>query len=944
MVTTRLSVNSNGIQANNNSYHTSISSNARYIAYWSEATNLLPGDTNLAIDIFYYDTVTKKTSRVSVDNNGIQGNGQSVGPSISSDGRYVSYWSEATNLVPGDTNNTRDIFVYDTLTKKNKRVSLSSSGIQGNNHSIAPSLGLDGRYVTYLSYANNLVSGDTNGSADIFFFDSLTNKTTRVSADSNGIQGNADSLYPKISGNGQYITYYSNANNLVPGDTNGVTDIFLYNTISKKTTRINVKSNGIQANAPSFDPSIGENGRYIVYKSLANNLVPGDTNNKFDIFVYDTLTSTTRRASVASNGIQSNGHSHNPSLSGNGTIVVFESEANNLVPGDTNNTRDIFVHNLVTKTTNRISVNSNTAQSNGNSYLPSLSADGSYVGFHSDANNLVSGDTNGSYDTFLTNINFNLSSILTFWASNYSVQENGLPLVPITINRTANISGVATVLVTPDNGSAIAPGDFSNTPITITFASGQTVKTLAIPIVNDRLIEPNEKINLRLSNPTGATLGFTTTAVLTIIENDTATAINQTGTAGVDSLIGLTGNDTLTALKGNDYLTGLGGNDFLTGNEGNDLLDGNTANDSLYGNEGNDTLAGKDGNDLLNAGDGIDNLQGEAGNDTLDGGVGSDSLDGGEGNDDLYGVLGNDFLNGRGGNDSLNAAVGNDTLNGEIGNDSLQGGKDNDILTGYEGNDTLLGGEGNDYLDGYTGNDSLDGGEGNDTLLGGEGNDTLNGWIGNDTLNGGNGNDELSGWLGNNTLDGGKGNDTLNGAENNDLLVGGLGSDRIIGVAGNDTIDGAAENDFLTGGQGNDSLSGGDGSDTLTGYGNVEGELDDLDGGNTGNDLYVLDYNLGLGITSNSDTFESRAVINLNNVSKARIRRMKKTDKIKVKSGNYAFQPSGNNRLLYRILPSSSITTNREFAEDSFEPKATKSVLLATIVNNSWINNSYLIF
>jgi len=575
---------------------------------------------------------------------------------------------------------------------------------------------------------------------------------------------------------------------------------------------------------------------------------------------------------------------------------------------------------------------------------------------------------------------------LAFSNANYQVNEEGNPIGKgITINRTAGSNGVLGVVLQLSNGTAIAPIDYNNSSISISFATGETSKTVPIPIVNDRVIELNENINLTLSNATGgATLGTQKTAKLTIVDNDSANGLNQTGTLGHDSIRGSIGNDSLYGNEGHDSLDGSTGNDSLYGNEGHDSLDGSTGNDSLYGNEDNDALKGSTGNDSLEGGDGSDNLQGETGNDSLDGGDGPDSLDGGDGPDSLDGSTGNDALNGRIGNDFLDGGTGIDFLDGGLGNDSLNGGTDNDTLTGGEGNDTLDGWTGNDTLDGATGNDSLDGGEGNDTLNGwtgndtligrtgndslngwtgndtligregndtldgGEGNDTLNGWTGNDSLTGGTGDDELSGWDGNNSLDGGSGNDTLNGWTNNDFLTGGIGNDNIRGLAGNDTIDGALQNDLLTGGQGNDSLIGGDGNDTLTGYGNVEGELDELDGGNTGNDMYVLDYDLGSSLmakTNNSytDNFESKAIINLAKISQAKIKRMKKTDKIKVKSGNYSFQQSGNHRRLYRILPSST-TTQGEFLDNSFSTKGPQEVLLATILNNNWVNSSYLLY
>jgi Tol biopolymer transport system component len=190
----------------------------------------------------------------------------------------------------------------------------------------------------------------------------------------------------------------------VSGDTNGVDDIFVKDLQTGTTKLISVASDGTQGNSYSDNPSISADGRYVAFDSLAHNLVSGDTNDRGDIFVKDLQTGTTKRISVASDGTQGNNYSGNASISADGHYVAFESEATNLVSGDTNRARDIFVKDLQTGTTKRISVASDGTQGNYSFYNASISADGRYVAFESGASNLVSGDTNGVYDIFVKDL------------------------------------------------------------------------------------------------------------------------------------------------------------------------------------------------------------------------------------------------------------------------------------------------------------------------------------------------------------------------------------------------------------------------------------------------------------------------------------------------------------------------------------------------------------
>jgi len=596
MTTIRVSVSNNGTQGNNASSIPSISGDGRYIAYQSYASNLVSGDTNGLHDIFLYDTVLGATKRVSVSSNGIQSNSDSYSPSISGNGNIVAYWSDASNLVSGDTNGLYDVFLYDTVLGATKRVSVSSNGAQANAHSEYPSISGDGRYVVYQSEADNLVDGDTNGLHDVFLYDTVLGTTKRVSVSSNGTQGNSYSFSASISGDGRYVAYQSEADNLVDGDINRVSDVFVYDTVLGTTKRVSVSSNGTQANDQSYYPSISGDGRYVAYNSYADNLVGGDTNNVSDVFIYDSVTGATKRVSVSSNGTQANHQSYVSSISGDGRYVAYNSYADNLVSGDTNDVSDVFIYDSVTGVTNRISITIDATQANspsGDFYGrgASISGDGRYVAYKSYASNLISGDSNTYSDIFVTN-NLELSTdTIAFSSTNFSVEENRVALTPITITRSnpTNTSIAATVKLT--QGTATKPLDYLVDSFTISFAPGETSKTLAIPIVNDGLVEGNETVNLSLINPTTETaIGNPQTAILTIVDNDTALGINQTGTSLSDTLTGTNGRDTISGSSGNDTINSGPDNDILYGNLGNDTLMGGLGKDYLNGGAGNDAF------------------------------------------------------------------------------------------------------------------------------------------------------------------------------------------------------------------------------------------------------------------------------------------------------------------------------------------------------------------
>ncbi len=418
-----VSKSTSGVIGNNESGDTlSISSDGRYIVFSSRATNLVSGDTNNSRDIFLRDTQTSTTTRISVSSAGVESDNVSSYPSISSDGRYIVFESNATNLVANDTNNTTDIFLHDTQLSTTTRVSVSPLGIQVTGESKFPSISIDGRYVFFSSQSTDHVAGDINGRDDTFMRDLQTSTTSLVSVSTAGVQANESAVNFSISPNGRYVVFSSSSTNLVSGDTNGFSDIFVRDTQLNTTTRVSVSTAGVETNDESNTlASISSDGRYVVFQSNATNLVANDTNNASDIFLRDTQLNTTTRVSVSSMGVEGDAGSYYEKISSDGRYVIFSSDATNLVTGDTNGSSDTFIYDTQNSTTQRVSLTYLGAEANNGSYTTLISSDNSLMFFASDATNIVLGDTNNSTDIFLVSLTPPISTPTTSTTSASSI-------------------------------------------------------------------------------------------------------------------------------------------------------------------------------------------------------------------------------------------------------------------------------------------------------------------------------------------------------------------------------------------------------------------------------------------------------------------------------------------------------------------------------------------
>jgi Tol biopolymer transport system component len=394
----RVSLATDGTQGNGDSSAPAISASSasQIVAYSSAAANLdlaMP-DTNLKSDIFVTNVSTGATKRITV-NGQFQGNGSSTNPSVSPDGRYVVYQSAATNLLSTATTGTQ-LFLYDGQSNTTTLLTKNSAGTSNaNGSSTLPSFSADGRFIVFQSTSTNLISGDTNGKTDIYTYNMSTQAVTRVSLATDGTQGNGNSYNPAISKDGTYVAYTSFASNFVTGDGNGFDDVFLTNTVTKQTICVSVDANGVVSNGYSGlsgRPAITADGNLIVFDSNAKNLIPGSNSSLFDLYEYNVTTKVTTRVSNDSSGNELIGTSSSPVISSNGSYLYFT-----YTPIGTGAKTQLYVADQRAGTT---SVFHPVASA------PSLSADERFITFESTSATLVSGDTNAREDIFIEDIGF----------------------------------------------------------------------------------------------------------------------------------------------------------------------------------------------------------------------------------------------------------------------------------------------------------------------------------------------------------------------------------------------------------------------------------------------------------------------------------------------------------------------------------------------------------
>ena len=737
-------ISSTKTTTNGESTQPALDKTGKFVAFASDALNLSTSALGLS-DVYLKNTQIGDLTLLSISSTGESGNSNSSNPSISDDGRYVVFQSTANNFAgydaagnPIDNNSESDIFLKDTQDNSLKLVTVKI----GDGESINPKISADGRYVVFQSLASNFADDDNNGAYDIYLRDLQKNTLTLISSDAKKVQGNNASISPSLSANGLNIAFASDADNLIgfttipdatkpdvvktaPIDNNGNRDVFVKNVTTGEIQLISKNTKGLSANGVSDSPSLSADGQKIAFRSFAMDLTASTVSDGgANIFVKDLTKNTTQQITLATDGTLANGESWNPVISPDGNYVAFLSNASNLIVDDTNNVADVFVKNLLTGDLTRFSDGGT-----GDATDVTFSGDSALITFSRWANASLSDVTNTEN---IYSVNVKPSANLFNGDSNNNLligtEKNdtmsGLAGMDTLRGNAGNDSldgGEGNDLLEGASGNDTLLGGNANDQLlggagNDSLAGGNGNDTLDAGAGNDTL---NGGIGIdKMTGGDGNDYYYVDNAKDVVIETN---KVSKTG--GVDTVESISDyvlpeNIEIFILKDTDGKGHKG-----TGNKGNNTITGSIGDDALYG---------LDGNDKLESG---------AGNDTLDGGKGKDTLIGGD-NDDLYLVNNKDdkiIETPTGGEDDrvLSTAdfdltqwdnVENLTLSGtkaKIGtgnalNNLLQeiaGGKTNNRFYGNGGDDDIFAEGGNDTLEGGAGNDTLDGGAGKDMAV-----------------------------------------------------------------------------------------------------------------------------------------------------------------------------------------------------------------------------------
>lgn len=400
-VVQRVSLSRLGAEGNSDSFAPSVSGDGRYVAFVSSADNLVDGDHNGVQDVFLYDRQNDTVVRISMGYAGSEANGRSNSPVISRDGRYVAFVSQAGNLVPDDRNGVEDVFLYESQSKTITRISVGPGQQEGKDRSLQPSISAEGRFVAFVSLAENLIAGDNNGMSDVLVYDRVTGNLELITVGDDGQQADFASKYPAISADGRFVAFQTKASNLVPGDDNEMYDVFVRDRYLQVTELVSRAAEGGVGNHDSQHPSISDNGRFVAFDSWADNLVAGDDNGYSDVFLVDRQASVTELVSVDNEGRQAGDVNGAAAVADDGSLVAFVSRADNLSPQDDNRMYDVYLRDRRTRETRLISMGRDGQAGDGPSISPSLTTSGAKIVFDSLASDLVADDTNARVDVFV---------------------------------------------------------------------------------------------------------------------------------------------------------------------------------------------------------------------------------------------------------------------------------------------------------------------------------------------------------------------------------------------------------------------------------------------------------------------------------------------------------------------------------------------------------------
>ena len=485
---------------------------------------------------------------------------------ISSDAKLVVFESAAENLVEGDSNASNDLFLRNLQTGTVQLISCDSSGAQGNAVSSQASLSADSRFLAFTSQANNFSETDSSANQDIYIKNLQTGQLVWASATAQNSQSNGDSQHPSLSGNGNLVAFDSLASNLSGIDTNNKSDIFLKNLKTGELRLISTNQQGAQGNGHSSHPLLSSDGRWLAFESDASNLVVGDTNGKRDIFIKDLQTGLIERLNLSSNGQQDNGNAHLEAMSANGRVLAFSSDGDNLSAGDSNRQRDIFIKNRDKAGVERVSLDSAGQQANGASHDADLSSDGRIVSFSSKASNLSANDNNLSEDVFVKDLQTGAIARVSGNTqaqasdSNFGMLSGDGKVLAFHSQTSASSQTSATLLI-----SQLADLTPTQSAAVQTIVGGKQDDIFIARNSQDKFLElPNQGKDL-----VRASVNF---SLPDNIENLTleASALNGNGNMLDNRLLGNALDNRLVGAAGDDILIGGAGNDQLDGGKGRD--------------------------------------------------------------------------------------------------------------------------------------------------------------------------------------------------------------------------------------------------------------------------------------------------------------------------------------------------------------------------------------
>lgn len=473
-----------------------LSGNGRFVTFDSRATDLVPNGMTTDRSVYERDLVSGATTLVTVAADGSPATGWSSYSWPSDDGRYVAFTSDSPDVVAAG-NLRRSVFVRDMVAGATELVSITDAGRPANGASSRPMLSSDGRYVAYSSFATNLSPAGGNGSEQVYVRDRVVRTTTLISQGPGGVLGGATSFRGMVSDDGQTVTFASKAGNLGPVDTNGKEDVYQRNAATGVITRLSLRSDGSDARSGGSRPYMSPDARYVVFNTY-DAIGPGDLNGKSDVYVLDRVAGTTTRASVSTTGGDGTGDSLRGFVSNDGRYVFFNSFSSNLVTPDRNGSGDAFVRDLATGVTSLVSVSPTGGPANGQTFRPVPSADGGVVTYLSLARNLVPGDTSVDNQVYVVSR-----------ASLPVGSDTGPPSVAVTSPATGSTTTspfTVTGTASDDRGvDRVAISVRDNVSLLWLQADGTWATTQAkLPATVDQQYTPSTTWSKALSLPTGS--------------------------------------------------------------------------------------------------------------------------------------------------------------------------------------------------------------------------------------------------------------------------------------------------------------------------------------------------------------------------------------------------------------------------------------------------------